>query len=108
MAHISRASRRKLDPEKVNDARFALHKQHCESLVRGIAEARRGTAASAYKQMQSDPNNKKMGQDWKFEGSFTYAEFVFCKMQYGEDFINDPDFMNFWRKANDQEYLKFA
>ena len=105
MAHVSRASKRKMDPDKLRKARSDMEIEHVAMLNQGIQNARRATAASAKKQFENDRNG---GNDWKLEGVFTWSEFIFCQMQYGEDFIQDPDFLNFWRKANDQEYLKFA
>jgi hypothetical protein len=105
MAHISRASKKKLDPDKLRKARHDMEIEHVAMLNKGIADSRRANAASAKRQFENDPRGEN---DWKLEGVFSWPEFVFCQMQYGKDFIQDADFLNFWRKANDQEYLKFA
>lgn len=104
MPHISRA-RKKLDPGKLTEARKQVLKEHWDGIVHNINKTRRVTEAEARKDLDKF-KDKKTG--YKPLGTFSYDEMVFCQLVYGKDIIKDPDFWRFWRKANGQEFLKFA
>lgn len=101
MAHISRG-RKKFDENKLRTARKNVLDNHFDEMRNMIDKTRNATAAEAYKDMEDFKGNKS---DWKPLGTFSYDEFIFCKMQYGEE-VNDPNFWKFWRKANGQQFLE--
>ena len=104
MPHISRA-RRKLDPGKLTQARQQVLKDHFDGLNRSINKSRSATEAEARKDLEKF---KSKETPYKPLGTFSYDELVFCKLVYGADIVKDADFWRFWRKANGQEFLKFA
>lgn len=104
MAHISR-SRKKLDHGKLVKARQQVLKEHFDDLHEKINKSRSATAAEAHKDLQRFKDKEVA---YKPLGTFSYDELVFCKLVYGKEISKDPDFWRFWRKANGQEFLKFA
>ena len=100
-----RIAPKKIDEKKMNEARKRVLDNHFEEMLHGINASRRVTEAEARKDLEAFKKNRS---GYKPLGTFCYDELVFCKLTYGDEIVKDPDFWRFWRKANGQEFLKFA
>ena len=99
MAHVSRLRRRRRNEEEFDHGVRQWWQSAFEQAKHEREQREKVLAKDAY-----DHKDKKSPVG-NLVAEVDMAEYLWCQEQYGSECWKDPDFINFYRKARDQNFL---